>query len=239
MADSQKYQADLDRLMKLGHDIAGTLAESGKRAAPGPDVATEYQQWYTESSRFIKQVLPERLDEFVAAYSPSHIYRLKDYPEDDEYYYLDYSQDLEAILLKLRLQNDLMQSAKAVFTSSLFDIAAVVQADLFDSELDAARELRGKGFLRPSGVVAGVVLERHLAQVTANHNHTMRKKSPTINDYNELLKREGVVDVPAWRQIQRLADLRNLCAHNKEREPTKEEVGELIEGADKYTKTLF
>ena len=87
--------------------------------------------------------------------------------------------------------------------------------------------------------MAGVVLERHLAQVTSNHNVTIRKQHPTINDLNELLKGANVLDVPTWRLVQRLGDIRNLCDHNKSREPTTDEIGELIEGVAKITKTVF
>ena len=48
-----------------------------------------------------------------------------------------------------------------------------------------------------------------------------------------------VLDIPSWRQIQRLGDIRNLCVHKKERDPTNDEVEELINGVEKYTKTLF
>ena len=60
-----------------------------------------------------------------------------------------------------------------------------------------------------------------------------------ISDFNDLLKNGGVIEVPTWRQIQRLGDLRNLCDHNKQREPTSEEVAEFIDGVEKATKTLF
>ena len=39
--------------------------------------------------------------------------------------------------------------------------------------------------------------------------------------------------------IQRLADIRNLCTHPKDREPTKEEVDELISEAERITKTIL
>lgn len=141
--------------------------------------------------------------------------------------------------MRFQTQWSILRSVKARFESTLFDIRQLVQADLFDSELEAARELTKHGFLRGSGAIAGVILEKHLSQVAHNHSITLRKKDPTINDLNELLKNDGVLDVPTWRQIQRLADIRNLCDHNKQRDPTKEEVGELIDGVEKMCKALF
>ena len=102
-----------------------------------------------------------------------------------------------------------------------------------------AASWRRQGFLRAAGAIAGVILEKHLRQVIADHGIVVRKAEPTINDFNDHLKKAGVLDVPAWRQIQRLGDIRNLCGHSKHREPEKEEVEELIEGADRIIRTLF
>lgn len=111
--------------------------------------------------------------------------------------------------------------------------------DLLDSELEAAGELLKHGFYRAAGAIAGVVLEKHLGQIAQNHKVTVKKKDPTIGELNDLLRAENVIEIPVWRQIQRLGDLRNLCDHNKGREPTNEEVQELISGVEKATKTLF
>jgi predicted transcriptional regulator len=94
-------------------------------------------------------------------------------------------------------------------------------------------------YFRAAGTIAGVVLEKHLSQVMHSHNLSLRKKHPTINDYNELLKSNQVLDIPTWRYIQRLGDLRNMCTHDKGREPINEEVTELINGVDKIIKTIF
>jgi hypothetical protein len=128
---------------------------------------------------------------------------------------------------------------KARFESSLFDIRQLVQADLFDSELDAAKELAKNKFTRAAGALAGVILERHLAQVCDNHGIKVAKKAPGISDLNNTLKEAGVIDVPQWRFVQHLADIRNLCDHNKKMDPTAEQVNDLMAGVMKITKTLF
>ena len=114
-----------------------------------------------------------------------------------------------------------------------------MQADLFDSELEAAKALVKHGFLRAAGAVAGVVMEKHLAQVCDNHGIPVRKKKATIGDFNEALKDAEVVDLPRRRSNQYLGDIRNLCDHNKDAEPTKEQVNDLVDGVKKITKTLF
>lgn len=121
----------------------------------------------------------------------------------------------------------------------MFDIRQLVQADLFESELESAGALAKGGFARAAGAVAGVVLEKHLRQVCDNHGIKVSKKNPTIGDLNDLLKQSEVMEVPQWRFIQHLGDLRNLCDHDKKVEPTREQVSDLITGVAKVAKTLY
>jgi hypothetical protein len=48
-----------------------------------------------------------------------------------------------------------------------------------------------------------------------------------------------VLDIRAWRLIQHLGDLRNLCDHKKLADPTQSQIQELIEGVRKMVKTIF
>jgi hypothetical protein len=113
-----------------------------------------------------------------------------------------------------------------------------VQADLLDSELDEADELAKNKFTRAAGALAGVVLEKHLAQVCDDHAIKVTKKAPGISDFNDLLKAANVIDVTTWRSIQHLGDIRNLCDHSKATEPTVEQVNDLVAGVKKISKTL-
>ena len=61
--------------------------------------------------------------------------------------------------MRFQAQVKILRAARSRLETSLFDIAQLTRADLFDSELDAARELLNAGFIRPAGMVAGMVLE--------------------------------------------------------------------------------
>ena len=237
----------------MNSDLRARIHENeGVENSTKVSLEANYQCWYTESFVVVKQLLPDRLAEFEQLYLGNgrrkeiniSTYTIQDWlrgvrAATNRATGRKRFDDFAAMSMLFVNQLDILKSVQARFGSSLFDIRQMVQADLFDSDLDAARELEKQGFLRAAGTIAGVVLEKHLGQVMDNHNVKIRKRNPTISDFNDALKNDGVLDVPSWRQIQRLGDIRNLCSHSKEREPTREETDELIDGVDKYTKTLF
>ena len=208
---------------------------------------SHYDSWYNESIALIKQLIPERLGDFQSYYK---LPKRKDITYAT-YTISDYLIGLVVhkgdrvlvsrhdVLDKFDLQRNIVKSLKNRFESSLYEIRQLLQADMFDSELDTARELCKKGFYRAAGAICGVVIEKHLCEVCEHHVIAVSKKNPSINDYNELLKSNNVIDIPLWRNIQRLADIRNICDHHKQTEPTKDVIEELVAGTDKLIKTLF
>lgn len=214
-----------------------------------PEFRTAYEAWYSEAVSVIRQVLPDRLDDFKAQYEKPKTrkdvhygnYVISDYMigyRVTRYGGTEIVVDSSAAIPKLQHQTAILAAVDARFKSSLFEIRQLVQADLFDSEVEAARHLLKNKFLRAAGAIAGVVLEKHLAQVCDDHNVKVIKKNPGISDLNELLKSAGVIDVPTWRHISMLGDIRNLCDHNKQKEPTEQQVVDLIDGTDKVLKTI-
>ncbi len=56
---------------------------------------------------------------------------------------------------------------------------------------------------------------------------------------NNPLKGDEIYDLQTWKKVEYLGSIRNLCSHKKEREPTEEEVKELISGVNKIIKEVF
>jgi hypothetical protein len=236
---------------KTGPKASKDIAKEHLNEAKDPDrFRGDYQRWYSTALPVIKSLLPDRYSEFRELYRLEHrkeidvtTYTVSDFargivmmrggnPDDPVF-------DHQSVgLTRFKEQIEILESAEARLDSSLADISGVIEADLIDDELEAARELLTARHLRSAGVVAGVVLERHLKRVASNHEIALRKK-PVLSNLNEALKTAKVYDLPQWRQVQRLTDLRNLCGHDGERAPSKDEIHELIEGVDKVVTTVF
>ena len=227
-------------------------AKSAEYIKELPSFKDEYQSWYSEAKALVRQLLPDRLADFTRYYEKPKSRKEITY---ENYVIEDYLQGIRvtrgpaydktevvgpaAAISRVEQQLSIVKSIKERFQSSLFDIHRLAQADLFDSELDAARELAKNKFTRAAGAVAGVVLEGHLKEVCTNHSVTVRSRNPQISHLNEALKDANIIEIPEWRFIQHLGDLRNLCAHNKETEPSSEQVNDLLAGVAKVTKTIF
>jgi galactitol-specific phosphotransferase system IIB component len=238
----ERFRQDLDKLIKAAEKLYLTMAydlnlldEKTKKAgekARTQNFKADYEKWYTEAVYVLKQILPERLDDFIKLYKNEKrketnytTYTMSDYLLGVTVTYgVRVTVEPKAGFPKFEIQKGILESAVGRFESTLFDIQQLLQADIFDSEIDSARELIKNGYERAAGVISGVVIEKHLAQVCSNHKITVKKKNPSISDYNDALKEANIIEIPTWRFIQHLSDIRNLCAHKKTRDPKKEEV---------------
>ncbi len=259
-----RYRKDLASLLTRGSDMEFEILHrenSNLKELSADDKArlkklsglfeNSYQKWYSESLSLIRQLMPDRLEEFIELYRTNSRRKTVDisnftiqdwlngYRANTELTGQKKFNDYAVVVMRFHTQIEIIKAVEARFESSLFDIRQLIHADLLDSEIEAARELLKAGFLRAAGAVCGVVIERHLTEVLSNHSVQVRKSHPAIADLNDALKAASVYDTPVWRNIQRLGDLRNLCDHKKHREPTADDVQELIDGTDKITKTIF
>lgn len=208
----------------------------------------DYQRWYTKALKAVATLAPDRHAEFKGYYeidpkrkSLSYgTFVIQDFLKNvvpAGYQYQDFDSRNQALTCFFN-QLTIFQSISERIDSVLSNIEGELYAELQDNEIVVARQL-AKVSLRAAGALMGVVIEGHLQKVASNHGVKLAKKNPTIADLNDPLKAEGVIDTPAWRKVSFLADLRNLCSHKKDVEPTKEQVEELIQGAEWLTKNVF
>jgi len=230
----ERFTNDLKKLVNEGDTLLKYISDKNKVSK----FNNGYEMWYSESVTVIEILLPKRKDDFILYYNNAKdICIRKIINAENDIFRFD-NDNINTITL-FQNQLNILKATERRLESSLFEIKHIVQADLFTNELEAAKELNKKGFVRGAGAIAGVVLEGHLSQVCKNHHIRVNKKNPTINDFNELLKGKEIIEVKDWRFIQHLGDLRNLCDHKKENEPTKENIEDLINGTDKMCKTLY
>lgn len=221
--------------------------ESGIDVAKLPDFNTSYEAWYSEALQFVKKLMPDRTSDFTSLYKNDKRKEItfSTYTISDAIIgvRIIYGNTIKAsprsALPRMLQQVSILKSTLELIDSTIYTLSFSIRADLFDSELDAASELLKAGFLRACGAMCGVILEKHLAQICIQHGISLKKKSPTINDYNEELKNASVIDLPTWRYIQLLGDLRNLCCHDKSVEPTKAQANDLLAGTIKISKTVY
>jgi hypothetical protein len=246
MGAEEAIKKELRSLLDAQEDLL-KLVEDCKDTIP---FGTSYQKWYSRAYKLVQSLAPERLPEFVSYYlidpkrkiTDAGNYVIQDYIKAIGARTNHYDKPLWDVnnLTAIRFlnQTQIIASLSSRIDSVLQDVTGHLFAELQDSELTAASQLK-KINLRAAGALAGVVLERHMQRVAVNHNVAPSKKNPTISDLNDPLKQAGVYDVPMWRKIQLLADIRNICSHQKSVEPTADQVDELITGVNAVIKSVF
>ncbi len=186
-----RYKDDLDKLLTRGRGLLIGLLEENKddlsqeiseqlktmrKSQKTLSFRGNYERWYSESLEVIRQFLPHRLKDFVELYKREKrkditwaTYVLSDY-QIGLVITRGFSSErvfdpVSSASAKFQQQYLILESVRQRFESSLFELRQLVQADLFDTELDASKELLKNGFSRAAGAIAGVVIEKHLSQV--------------------------------------------------------------------------
>ena len=246
MTKEAAVNLEIEQLIETGKSLLAALIGKDKEARSR--FVLEYQVWYTQTVRVVEMLIPDRSSEFRGYYEIDPKRKKLDY---GSFVIQDFCKSIRPVGYGfsnfdsasragtcLTNQLAILMSVASRTDSVIANLQATILADVRDLELATAQELQ-KISSRAAGALAGVVLERHLQQTCDAHSLTFRKKKPTLNDYSETLKQANVIDVPAWRKISFLADIRNICCHSKGDDPTPEQVKDLIDGVNWAIKTLY
>ena len=127
---------------------------------------------------------------------------------------------------------------KAVFIAAMDDykggyltsIKNLIQADVFDSELEQAGELLSTGYKLAAAVIAGVVLETTLRDLCNREGLATGK----LDKMNADLAKAGIYNKLQQKRITALADIRNSAAHGKPEEFTESDVQNMIRDIEQF-----
>ncbi|MDB9409058.1 DUF4145 domain-containing protein [Microcystis aeruginosa CS-558/01A06] len=127
---------------------------------------------------------------------------------------------------------------KAVFLAAkedfeggyLSSIKTLVQAEVFDSELEQANELFSSGYHTAAAVIAGVVLETALRELCDRSGIPHGK----LDKMNSELAKAGVYNKLNQKRITAIADIRNSAAHGKQDEFTVQDVSDMIKDVGRF-----
>jgi hypothetical protein len=237
MDTKESISKEVKALYQEGRDFVQALQEDDEYQ----NFPFEYQAWYTKTLRVVEVLAPDRYQEFKSYYEidPKRkglgygTYVIQDYLKNvapSAHRVSNFDTRAQTVLNAYN-QLSIVNALSSRIDSVLANIGTELLSEIQDAELQTARQLT-KVSLRAAGSLTGVIIEHHLQKLANNHGIKLRKKNPTISDLNDPLKLGGVFDIPTWRKVTYLADIRNICSHKKDAEPTKEQVNELIEGAN-------
>lgn len=132
---------------------------------------------------------------------------------------------------KFKRLRPVFMAAKEDFQGGyITSIKNLVQAELFDSELDQARELLKSGYKGPAAVVAGVVLETALKDLCDQNSISYAK----LDKMNSDLAKLGIYNKLQQKKITALADIRNSAAHGDWQLFTDTEVSEMTRDVENF-----
>jgi hypothetical protein len=125
----------------------------------------------------------------------------------------------------LRLKAVLLAAQEDYEGGYLNELRLLVQSEVFDNELEQACELLASGYTMAAAVVAGVVLETGLRQMSEDKGLEIA----SIDKMNANLAKAGIYNRLVQKQITALADIRNSAAHGHAAKFTDADVKTMIQ----------
>jgi hypothetical protein len=112
----------------------------------------------------------------------------------------------------------------------LHSLRNLVQAEVFDSELEQANELLNKGYKTAAAVIAGTVLETTLRELCCQQQIASSK----LDKMNADLAKRNVYNANQAKRITAMAGVRNNAAHGKPNEFSDGDVKTMIDDVERF-----
>jgi hypothetical protein len=111
----------------------------------------------------------------------------------------------------------------------LASVRNIVQAEVFSTEIEQARELLAAGYMVPAAVICGVVLETNLRSLCETRDLSVGK----LDKMNADLAKAGQYNSLIQKRITALTAIRNSAAHGKAADFNAADVQSMIEEVER------
>lgn len=107
---------------------------------------------------------------------------------------------------------------------------SLIQAEVFENELEQAKELLNSGYISAAAVISGTVLETSLRELCDRASLPHGK----LDKMNADLVKNGAYNTIQQKQITAMAGIRNSAAHGKPDEFNKDDVSMMITNIESF-----
>ncbi len=206
---NEKIKEKFERLLEEGKKVFQECGWDGKKWYRFPS-DVDYLRFRTESLNLIKRTCGEESEHY------QQLRRLaegKDTSGNSYYYHQCYG---------------VLEAAYRDFSEDfLFDIRAMVRADLLGSFIEQAEILLNEGYYVSAASLAGAVLEDTLRKMCDQQNISYPEKTK-IDVLNTCLAKAGVYNKLTQKEITAKADIRNNADHGKFDQFTESDVKDMV-----------
>lgn len=226
---SQKFQQRLETLIDQGEKILSSTIQSNSGftnttvTVLSAEALDFYNQWVVSSKTILNVICGKNrglhYEIFLSSEKSS------------------YSMENNITILK-RLISVLRAALDDLNNGLLIPFKQLVQAEVFDSELDQAKHFLDASYITAAAVTAGVVLETAIRELCKNHEielYLVDSNIPKKLDVlNSALKKADVYSTLQQKRITALADIRNNAAHGNTDNFNKEDVTDMIRDIERF-----
>lgn len=217
MSTDDRIKAKFQALIQEGQKILSSCGFDGMDQYREHPSDIDYRRFRVEAMNIVRRVCGETSD---------HYKELQRIAEDKEiainsYYFKDCFGILQA-------------AQKDYEGEFLFDLRALVAAEVIGDFIDQAEVLVTEGYHVPAASLAGAVLEDTLRKMCEANGISIPERTK-IDRLNADLARAEVYNKLIQKRITALADIRNNADHGRFEEFTKSDVIDMVDWVRKFT----
>lgn len=210
MENHEKIEQKFQKLLSEGKEIFSQGGWNGKEWNSSPS-SVDYLRFRTESLNLISRVCGE---------NSAHYKELKNIAEDKQ---------MNSNSYFFHMCYGILEAAHNDFTEGfLFDLRALINAELLGDFIEQAETLLKEGYYVPAASLAGATLEDSLRKLCEKNKIVVPEKT-SLDKLNIELARASVYSKLIQKEITAKADIRNNADHGNYDKFSKEDVKSMID----------